>query len=104
MRGSRSTTAEKILKGTVNTTREKAGRQKATNANPEVASYLTKTKEILDVLWNKISDVKTSTKDLETYSRLFIMYQKHYFTFSNLLPKEIKSNDIIGDLINSKEL
>lgn len=103
MRGKKSTLEDKLLKGSLNSTREK-NNLKMANSNPDVAGYLSKTKEILDVLWGKISDKDITVKDLEAYSRLFILYQKHYFTYSNLLPKEIKSDDVISELINNKEL
>jgi hypothetical protein len=104
MRGQKSTLEEKLQKGTANQTREKAKAEKAATTNPDVTGYLAKTKEILDNLWNKINEKDIPIKDLEKYSRLFIMYQKHYFTYSNLLPKEIKSDDVISKLINEKEL
>ena len=104
MKGKKTSIEDKILHGTINKTREKNNAAKTTNTNPEVVSYLNKTKEILDNLWVKISDKNISVKDMEAYSRLFILYQKHYFTYSNLLPKEIQADDIMAELINNKEL
>jgi len=105
-RGSKSSLQEKLNKGTANTTREKAAAAKVQNASPEVADYLSKTKTMLDLLWAKLNDAKIqeSAAEMEKYSRLFIMWQKHYFSHLSFVPKNIQSEDVISELINNKDL
>jgi len=105
-RGRKSSLQEKTDKGTVNTTREKAAATKAQNASPEVADYLGKTKTMLDLLWNKLNDAKIqgNAAELEKYSRLFILWQKHYFQHLSFIPKTAQSGDVISELINNKDL
>ena len=97
---------DKINKGTVNKSREKAAAFKVQNASPEVADYLSKTKTMLDLLWAKLNDAKIqdNAAELEKYSRLFILWQKHYFQHLSFVPKNIQSEDVISELINAKDL
>jgi len=97
---------DKINKGTVNKSREKAATAKVQNASPEVADYLSKTKTMLDLLWAKLNDAKIqdNAAELEKYSRLFILWQKHYFQHLSFVPKNIQSEDVISELINAKDL
>jgi hypothetical protein len=100
MRGRKTSYEEKALKGTLNKTRDK----KETNPDPEISEYLNKIKSMLDMLWVKLNDPKLNdAKELEKYSRLFIMWQKHYFTYKSFAPKKIENDDIISELINAKE-
>ena len=105
-RGSKTPLQEKLNRGTVNTTREKAAAAKVQNASPEVADYLGKTKTMLDLLWTKLNDAKIqdTANELEKYSRLFMMWQKHYFSHLSYVPKNIESNDVISELIDQKKL
>jgi len=105
-RGKKSSLEEKLNKGTVNTTREKARALNIQNANTDVADYLTKTKTMLDLLWNKLNNAKIQDNaiELEKYSRLFMMWQKHYFSHLSYVPKNIQSEDVISELISKKEL
>jgi len=105
-RGSKSSLQEKLNKGTANTTREKAKAAKVQNASPEVADYLSKTKTMLDLLWCKLNDAKiqANANELEKYSRLFILWQKHYFAHLSYVPKSIQSDDVISELISNKDL
>jgi len=97
---------DKINKGTVNKSREKAAAAKVQNASPEVADYLSKTKTMLDLLWAKLNDAKIqdTANELEKYSRLFMLWQKHYFQHLSFVPKNIQSEDVISELINNKDL
>ena len=106
MRGQKSSTEEKRLKGTLNPTREKRKTELTNNTNIEVSSYLNKTKEMLDVLWIKINDqsIQDDIDKFEKYSKLFILWQKHYFSHLSYAPKQIEGEDIISQLINEKEL
>jgi len=105
-KGKKSSLEEKLNKGTVNTTREKAAAANIQNANQDVADYLTKTTEMLNRLWEKLNDVSVQGNigELEKYSRLFLMYQKHYYAHLQYLPKDIKNGDVISELISKKEL
>jgi hypothetical protein len=59
---------------------------------------------MLDMIWKKLNDPELyDVEELEKYSKLFIMWQKHYFTYKSLAPKKLKNNDIISELINNKE-
>ena len=106
MRGKKSSTEDKILRGTINTTREKKNAALATNTDPDISEYLNKIKTMLDFLWVKINtaNIQDDVELLEKYSRQFIMWQKHYFTYKNLAPKKIDNEDIISKLISNKEL
>ena len=97
---------DKINKGTVNKSREKAAAAKVQNASPEVADYLSKTKTMLDTLWEKLTSTKIqdNASEMEKYSRLFILWQKNYFQHIAYLPKQIKDEDVISELINNKDL
>jgi hypothetical protein len=103
MRGRKTTYEEKSLKGTLNKTRDK---DKINNSDPEISEYLNKIKTMLDMLWQKINntDIQDNVEQLEKYSRQFIMWQKHYFTYKNLAPKLIEDNDVISELLSNKEL
>jgi len=105
-RGSKSSLQEKLNKGTANTTREKAKAAKVQNANPDIADYLGKTKSMLDILWAKLNDpkIQDNAVELEKYSRLFILWQKHYYSHISYVPKDIKNEDVISNLISQKEL
>jgi hypothetical protein len=101
MRGKKSTYEEKELMGTLNKTRDK----KPKDPDPEISEYLNKIKIMLDMFWKKLNDKNlTDIEQLEKYSKLFIMWQKHYFTYRNLIPKKVEGNDIMTELINNKEL
>jgi hypothetical protein len=101
MRGKKTTYEEKELMGTLNKTRDK----KPNDPDPEISEYLNKIKIMLDKFWKKLNDKGiTDIEQLEKYSKLFIMWQKHYFTYRSLIPKKIKGNDIMSELINNKEL
>jgi len=106
LRGKKSSLQEKIDKGTVNTTREKRQEETIRNSSPEVADYLGKTKTMLDMLWVKLNntDIQNNAIELEKYSRLFILWQKHYFNHLSFVPKNIESEDVISELIDSKKL
>jgi len=97
---------DKINKGTVHSTREKARAKNIQNASTDVSDYLGKTAEMLNRLWEKLNDSKTQENvgELEKYSRLFIMYQKHYYAHLQYIPKKIKNEDVISNLISQKEL
>jgi len=97
---------DKINKGTVNKSREKAAAAAIQNANTDVSDYLTKTKTMLDLIWGKLNDAKIQDNaiELEKYSRLFILWQKHYFQHLSFVPKNIQSEDVISELINNKDL
>jgi len=97
---------DKINKGTVNKSREKAAVAKVQNASPEVADYLSKTKTMLDLLWAKLNNpkIQDSATEMEKYSRLFIMWQKHYYQHLSFVPKQVKDEDVISNLISQKEL
>jgi hypothetical protein len=103
MKGSKTTYEEKELKGTLNKTRDK---KSITNSDPEISDYLNKIKIMLDMLWIKINtqDIQDNVEQLEKYSRQFIMWQKHYFTYKNLAPKANENEDVISRLIKGKEL
>jgi len=105
-RGRKSSLQEKLNKGTANATREKAAAAKAQNASPEVADYLSKTKAMLDLLWAKLNDAKIqdNAAELDKYSRLFILWQKHYFQHLSFVPKSIQSEGVISELISNKDL
>jgi hypothetical protein len=101
MRGRKTTYEEKELRGTLNKTRDK----KPTDTDPEISEYLNKIKIMLDKFWKKLNDESiTDIEQLEKYSKLFIMWQKHYFTYRNLIPKKVDGNDVMTELINNKEL
>jgi hypothetical protein len=87
--------------GTVNKTRDKVEK----NSDPEVSEYLNKIKVMLDFLWKKLNDEKTrgTVEELEKYSRLFILWQKHYFTYKSLAPQGVKKDDVLSELIREKE-
>ena len=106
MRGKKSSLEEKINKGTINKTREKRKSEIANNTNPEVAAYLNKTQIMLDLLWKKLSDIniQDNAEQLEKYSKLFILWQKHYFSHLSYVPKDLKNDDIISKLIDEKEM
>jgi hypothetical protein len=101
MRGQKSTYEEKEIMGTLNKTRDK----KPKDADPEISEYLNKIKIMLDMLWKKLNDKSiTDIEQIEKYSKLFIMWQKHYFTYRSLVPKkQISDNNILAELINEKE-
>ena len=107
MRGKKSTAAEKELKGTGNPTRERKKAETNKRASPEVAEYLGKTKQILDLLWGKLNnpEIQSNAAELEKFSRLFIMWQKNYFSNLHFLPKEAKGGtDAISKMIADKKL
>jgi hypothetical protein len=101
MRGQKSTYEEKELMGTLNKTRDK----KPKDPDPEISEYLNKIKIMLDMIWKKLNDKNlTDIEQIEKYSKLFIMWQKHYFTYRNLIPKKPSTdNNILAELINEKE-
>jgi hypothetical protein len=101
MRGKKTTYEEKEMMGTLNKTRDK----KLKDPDPEISEYLNKIKTMLDMLWKKLNDKSlTDIDQLEKYSKLFIMWQKHYFTYRSLVPKKQSTdNDVLADLINGKE-
>jgi hypothetical protein len=100
MRGQKTTFEEKELRGTLNKTRDK----KPKDADPEISEYLNKIKIMLDMFWKKLNDKSlTDIEQLEKYSKLFIMWQKHYFTYRSLVPKKQVSDNILAELINEKE-
>jgi hypothetical protein len=100
MRGKRTTFEEKELMGTLNKTRDK----KPKDPDPEISEYLNKIKIMLDMFWKKLNDKNlTDIEQLEKYSKLFIMWQKHYFTYRSLVPKKQVSDNILAELINEKE-
>jgi hypothetical protein len=105
MRGKKSTYEEKELKGTLNKTRDR-DKTKVNNSDPEISEYLNKIKIMLDMLWQKINnkDIQDNVEQLEKYSRQFIMWQRHYFTYKNLAPKSIEDDDVISELLKNKEL
>ena len=106
MRGKKTTPEDKLLRGTANSTREKQKSEKIKNTDPEVVEYLSKIKTMLDFLWTKINteEIKNDVDILEKYSKQFIMWQKHYFSYKDLVPQKIESTDIISELISNKEL
>jgi hypothetical protein len=57
------------------------------------------------MFWKKLNDKNlTDIEQLEKYSKLFIMWQKHYFTYRSLVPKkQTADNNILAELINEKE-
>jgi hypothetical protein len=101
MRGRKTPFEEKELMGTLNKTRDK----KEKNPDPEISEYLNKIKIMLDMFWGKLNDKNlTDIELLEKYSKLFIMWQKHYFTYRSLIPKkQTTDNNILSELINEKE-
>ena len=105
-RGSKSSLQEKLNKGTANTTREKAAAAKVQNASTDVSDYLGKTKIMLDLLWAKLNDpkIQDTATEMEKYSRLFILWQKHYYSHLSYVPKDIQSDDVISELIDHKKL
>jgi hypothetical protein len=92
---------EKEMMGTLNKTRDK----KPKDTDPEISEYLNKIKIMLDMLWKKLNDKNLKDiEQLEKYSKLFIMWQKHYFTYRSLVPKkQMDNNNILAELINEKE-
>ena len=96
---------DKINKGTVNKSREKAA-AKVQNANTDVSDYLGKTKIMLDLLWAKLNDpkIQDTATEMEKYSRLFILWQKHYYSHLSFVPKHIQSDNVISELIQNKDL
>jgi hypothetical protein len=101
MKGSKFTTyEEKEIMGTLNKTRDK----KPKDLDPEISEYLNKIKIMLDMFWKKLNDKNlTDIEQLEKSSKLFIMWQKHYFTYRNLIPKKQTTDNILSELINEKE-
>jgi hypothetical protein len=101
MKGSKYTPyEEKERMGTLNKTRDK----KPPDPDPEIAEYLNKIKIMLDMLWKKLNDKNISDIEMEKYSRLFIMWQKHFFTYRSLIPKkQTQSSSVLAELINEKE-
>jgi hypothetical protein len=101
MRGRRTTYEEKEMMGTLNKSRDKKPR----DPDPEISEYLNKVKIMLDKFWKKLNDKDlTDVEQLEKYSKLFIMWQKHYFTYRSLVPKkQEKENNVMAELINEKE-
>jgi hypothetical protein len=83
MRGRKTALEDEELMGTVNKTRDK----KDDVTYDDVGEYLKKTKIMLDRIWIKLEKKDVSPEDLDKYSRLFIMWQKHYFTYKSMLPK-----------------
>jgi hypothetical protein len=101
VRGKKTTYEEKEMMGTLNKTRDK----KPKSPDPEISEYLNKVKIMLDMLWKKLNDKElTDIELIEKYSKLFILWQKHYFTYRNLAPKIIEDEDLISKLIKEKEL
>jgi len=105
-RGKKSSLQEKLDKGTANTTREKAKAQAMQNSSPEVAEYLNKTKIMLDKLWIKLNtdEIQDNASELEKYSKLFVMWQRHYFSHLSYVPKEASNEDVISEMIGNKQL
>jgi hypothetical protein len=101
MRGKKTTYEEKEMMGTLNRTRDK----KPKDPDPEISEYLNKVKIMLDMLWKKLNDKElTDIEQIEKYSKLFIMWQKHYFTYRSLVPKKQPTdNNVLAELINEKE-
>jgi hypothetical protein len=101
MRGRKTTFEEKEMMGTLNRTRDK----KPKDPDPEISEYLNKIKTMLDMLWKKLNDKDlTDVELLEKYSKLFIMWQKHYFTYRSLVPKkQTDTGNVLTELINEKE-
>lgn len=106
MRGKKSSSEEKVLKGTANSTREKQKANEILKATPEVADYLNKTKTMLDLIWKKLNaeDIQNNADQLDKYSKLFILWQKHYFAHCSYVPKAVDGEDAISRLISNKEL
>jgi hypothetical protein len=102
MRGSKNTTYEqKELMGTLNKTRDK--KPKDTD-DQKIHKYLNDIEIMLDMLWKKLNDKNLiDMEQLEKYSKLLIMFQKHYFTYRNLIPKKQTTDNILAELINEKE-
>jgi hypothetical protein len=94
---------EKELKGTLNKTRDK--KPKDIDYNQKICNYISNIETVLDMLWKKLNDKNlTDIKLIEKYSKLFILYQKHYFMYRSLVPKkQADNNNIITELINEKE-
>jgi hypothetical protein len=104
MRGSKNTTyAEKELMGTLNKTRDK--KPKDIDNDSKIYKHLNNIEIMLDKCWKKLNDENlTDIEQIEKYSKLFIMFQKHYFTYRSLIPKkETSENNILAELINEKE-
>jgi hypothetical protein len=103
MRGRKTPYEEKLLKGTLNTTRDKP--LVPVNSNDEVAQYLNKTKNLLDNLWIKLEKPDDySIEQLEKYTKLFILLQKHYFAHREYLPKDnLADESITAKLIRQKQ-
>lgn len=102
----KTTTENKLLKGTLNPTREKQKTESKKDTDPEVIEYLNLIKEKLKKVWEKSNspDVENDIDLQEKYIKVFIMLQKHYFSFKDLIPKKTESTDIISQMIREKEL